>query len=62
MLNTIQCRRVWSWAIAIVWALAGLSAHAAEPVELRIPLREGRYYRARDFYAQCNEKLGAHYS
>jgi hypothetical protein len=54
--------RVLLCAIASLCALVSPPVKAAEFIELRIPLREGRYYRAHDFYVECNEKLGAKYA
>lgn len=43
-------------------SLAAVPTFADEFVELHIPLRESSFYQARDFYAECNRKLGTDYS
>ena len=47
--------------IAIVWVLSVELLGAAEVVELQVPLHDAAFYRARDFYAECNRKLGTDY-
>jgi pimeloyl-ACP methyl ester carboxylesterase len=40
----------------------GSEASDRGTIELNFPLKDGRFYRIRDVYAECNRKLGAHFS
>ena len=54
--------RVTAAAVTVILGVSSvLPLRAAEFVELRIPLRDAAFYRARDFYAECNRQLGTNY-
>ena len=59
--RTRPLRLVACLAVVAVSIFSRAPANADEFIDLTIPLQEGRYFSPREFCAECNRKLHAHY-